>query len=91
MSEPAINPLETPWQPREQKRLDQLAQLALQPDHVLDIVCLLARAMAEEQRYVLCVEIPSSSTARVTNFEDDIALARFLERFARAARRDDAC
>lgn len=75
---------------REAARARALLYLADQETYILEMVCMLARAMQNTEPYVFCVEIPRSGSIRLTNFEDDLKLARFFERFARAARRSAA-
>lgn len=69
----------------------QLTELAAMDGHVVDLALVLARAMNKSDPYVMLIECAPGSSLQVTNLGDQpVKLARFLERFARRARRDAA-
>lgn len=72
------------------RRQQVLADLDRQSNWAIDMVRALVRAIEQEQRYVLCIEVANSSSMQATNIDDAQHLARFHERFARRARKDAA-
>ena len=69
----------------------QLADLAAMDGPVIDLALVLARAMNKTDPYVMLIESKQGSSLQLTNMADEpLKLARFLERFARRARKDAA-
>lgn len=69
-------------------RTQNRALLASVNDATADILAMFARAIADGQRYCLFIAHERRSSVQVTNIDDPLTLARFLERFARQARKD---
>ena len=54
-------------------------------EHIDQYVDLFRSALEKGHRFVLCVECPSKATLRQTNIEDEIDVARLLEKFRKNA------
>ena len=67
---------------------DETSEIDPEYAKILSTLCaLVTQAVAQGQKYAICVEAESRSTVLASSFGDALETARFLERFARAQRR----